>query len=260
MAKTSNAVFFILIPATCILIQCTNSLNKSTSKNENVEKRTRIDTLNQHKKKDSSLVENCIDYPKSPRFLNILKKTVCVQLPFEINLTEKNKPDVTFDSADSAFFANNFKDKNTKSVDTILNGRDGILDDMYGINNNGTKPLKFIPVSLIYDSKDFVLLTITNNSKYGSPFTMVCSFTKDGSLIDGFLGHFSEGRGGSNQFRNTVINKDLTVNIVEEVDNYGSGDNSALFKATWQFLKTGKLIKLRQKVHYGKDYDFNQEK
>jgi hypothetical protein len=184
---------------------------------------------------------------------------MCVQLPFKTTVLDTVlRERVKFNNLDSLFFANSLRNVHTKKINPTLEGPWApVVDDLFANTDSvirlDHRPEKYVPTALIYDSKDFAVLLIENAQIY-SNWSLMCSFDSSGKFIDGFVARFKFGHDGLNQDRQTQVNKDLTINITEESD-YRTHDNYTLFEATWKFSKVGKLIKLRQKMTYGKDYE-----
>lgn len=191
--------------------------------------------------------------------MEILKNTKCAEFPLKVAIDEKVKNDFSFNFKDSVYFANCLIKAKLHAINIKLNGPAGCLDDLFKFDINGGRLPKFVPVSFIYDSPQFTVISIANYYSSYLNYSIVCSFTKDGKYIDGFLAYFSSGHDGLNQSRHTTINKNLTILIKEESDYPTSASDYSILETNWKFLKDGKLKKITEKIKYGEDFDFHRD-
>jgi hypothetical protein len=193
----------------------------------------------------------CILFPKSPKFLQILKKAACATLHVEITYDNETKKGVNFNASDSTFFGNALKGADLEFINRVAVLDGGSPDDHNGIKE---KDSKYLPLAIICDTREFVALSIKNYPPNGRPATLICSFTSTGKFIDGFVANYGLGNEHWSVSRASIIDKAHIIKITETGQGNQSDDDNYTFSATWKISDNGRFIRIKENVKYGNEY------
>lgn len=246
---------FVTLIAFVSLYSCHNkpSVLTAAKTNNHITSKLKTDSKSQNAKPFANT--NCIVFPKTPAFLQLLKGADCATLPANcfdlLNHFHGTKPQ------DTLYFLSQLHHTKLTTIDSLEtpNGQFDQMSDYSDASDSEDSKLRSYPAAIIQDSADFSIILVTVEESWYLRYQYICSFTKEGVLIDGFLAESAIGNEHWKAERATDIDKRMVMTISEWAQFADENEADYMLKVKYIFGKDGHLKKIYERLKLYGDYN-----